>query len=1071
MTAKKAPATRSESSALRPAASALDAATKLRLLRLMIESRQGDFRQESLNRQGRGHFHVASMGHEALAAVGLLLGEGDFACPYYRDRALVLARGVSSYDLALEYFGKRESSSGGRQLTGHFSSRPHNIWSVPTPTAAQMLPACGIAWGLQMDGKPNVVVTSSGDAATRQGDFYEALCFAQERTLPVLMLVQDNAYGISTPTRKTNPYALGVLAREQWQVVDGSDVLAVHAAAAAALARLRAGEGPAMLWIHTERLASHTSSDDHKLYRSAEDLERIAGRDPLSVFKQQLLAEGLLTEEAFAKLEAEVRDEVRAAYDRAEKAEDPRPEETELNVFAARTPELGGELFPAGKYRIGDLVNQTLRAGLKAEPRRLIFGEDVEDPKGGVFRLTRTLSTDFPGRVVNSPLAESTILGVACGLASYGWKPVFEIQFIDFICAGWNQLATNLATLRWRTNGQWTCPAVIYAPYGAYLPGGSLWHSQTNESLFAHLPGLHVVVPSTPADAAGLLWTAMHAEDPVLFLVPKHMFWAERESTQPVVPVPFGQARLCREGADVTLVAWGNTVELCEHALETLGDELSVELIDLRTIVPWDRETIAESVRKTGRLVVVQEDTVNCSVGQMIVTELSERPEVFSRMICPPVLVSKGNVMIGFNAVSEYAALPDAARVLAALRQTMTAALTRATVTPPSRAFVPVAPAAAPAAGTAPEKVAGEPLKVPIMGEGIRDARVVSLLKQPGDPVQPDEALCEVETEKAVYPIEAAQAGTFVGWRTKIDDTVLVGQVIGVLAPAGVDWRTVSLEAAGDSAATGRASKPGRSSVADIPVQLPPSPPPEQAAIAKRVGLAGVVSLDELGAPPGAVPREPVLAPAISQRLAPVVPATIELAIDWSAIRAARQIAKLRDAAGAPSPSSMVAWAVTQVMVINPSFRRLVLKGSHIVEVEDFELGVAVALEGDRLVTAVIPQANRLTWDEFHATYVRVIDEARRGKIVEVRAPLMISSLGSFGVRAAIPIVVPPAMSTLFIGTSHHEMIRNGNSYKATEVVTMALTFDHRVVNGGGAAMFMQDLRKAMETFQLPAMD
>ncbi len=1069
MTAKKAPVTKSESAAASVSSSALDSATKLRLLRLMLESRQGDLRQESLNRQGRGHFHVASMGHEALAAVGLLLGEGDFACPYYRDRALVLARGVSSYDLALEYFAKRESSSGGRQLTGHFSSRPHNIWSVPTPTSAQMLPACGIAWGLQLDGKPNIVVTSSGDAATRQGDFFEAVCFAQERKLPVLILVQDNAYGISTPTRKTNPYALGVLAREQWQVVDGRDVLAVHAAAAAAIARLRAGHGPAMLWIQTERLASHTSSDDHKLYRSAEDLARLGDHDPIAVFKKQLVAEGLLTEAAFARLETEVRDEVRAAYDRAEKAEDVRAEETETHVFAAQTPVLSGELFPAGRYRIGDLVNQTLRAGLKAEPRRMVFGEDVEDPKGGVFRLTRTLSTDFPGRVVNSPLAESTILGIACGLASYGWKPVFEIQFIDFICAGWNQLATNLATLRWRTAGQWTCPAVIYAPYGAYLPGGSLWHSQTNESLFAHLPGLHVVVPSTPADAAGLLWTAMHCEDPVLFLVPKHMFWAERESTEPITPVPFGRARVCREGADITLVAWGNTVELCEDALKALGEELSVELIDLRTIVPWDRETIAESVRKTGRLVVVQEDTVNCSVGQMIVTELSELPEVFSRMVCPPVLVSKGNVMIGFSAVSEYAALPDTARVLAALRQTMTAALTRATVVPPHRAHVPVPVVAAQVAAPSSKQVAGELLKVPIMGEGIRDARVVSLLKQPGDPVKADEALCEVETEKAVYPIEAAHEGTFVGWKTKVDETVLVGQVIGILAPPGTDWRTVSLDA-GETSAISKPSKMARPA-SDLPVQLPPSPPPEQAAIAKRVGLAGVVSLDELGAPPGAVPREPVLAPAISQRLAPVVPATIELAIDWSAIRAARQIAKLRDPAGAPSPSSMVAWAVTQVMVINPSFRRLVLKGSHIVEVEDFELGVAVALEGDRLVTAVIPQANRLTWSEFHSTYVQVIEEARRGKIVEVRAPLMISSLGSFGVRAAIPIVVPPAMSTLFIGTSHHEMIRTGNTFKAAEVVTMALTFDHRVVNGGGAAMFMQDLRKAMETFQLPVLD
>jgi 2-oxoisovalerate dehydrogenase E1 component len=1063
MIAKNAPVTKPERSALLAACPVPDPATKLRLLHFMLESRQGDLRQESLNRQGRGHFHVASMGHEALAAIGLLLNEGDFTCPYYRDRALILARGVTSYELALDYFAKRESSSGGRQLTGHFSSRAHKVWSVPTPTAAQMLPACGIAWGLQLDAKPGVVVTSAGDAATRQGDFFEAVCFAQERKLPVLLIVQDNGYGISTPTRETNPYALGVLAREQWEVVDGRDPLALYAAAATAIERLRAGQGPAMLWIKTERLASHTSTDDHKLYRSAADLERLPDHDPVAVFRQQLIDERLITAEDFTKLENEIRDSVRQAYDRAEQAAEPRAEETETQVFAASTPVLSGELFPAGRYRIGDLVNQTLRAGLKAEPRRMIFGEDVEDPKGGVFRLTRSLSTDFPRQVFNSPLAESTILGVACGLASYGWKPVFEIQFIDFICAGWNQLATNLATLRWRTAGQWSCPVVIYAPYGAYLPGGSLWHSQANESLFAHLPGLHVVVPSTPADAAGLLWTAMHCEDPVLFLVPKHMFWAEVESTQSVVPVPFGRARLCRAGADVTLVTWGNTVELAEEALKALGSELSVELIDLRTIVPWDRQTICESVRKTGRLVIVQEDTVNCSVGQMIVTELCERPEVFSCLICPPVLVSKGNVMIGFNPVCEYAALPDVARVLAALRQTMTSGITRPIVAPASRIVMSTASVPAPLATAAPV-VAGELLKVPIMGEGIRDARVVSLLKQPGDPVRPDEALCEVETEKAVYPIEAARAGTFVGWRVKVDDSVLVGEAIAVLAPAGVDWRTVPLHAPEPAPVANVASLSSA-------VAWPPVPPPEVAALASRVGLAGVVSLEDIGAPAGAVRREAVLSPAITQRLEPVVPATIELAIDWSAIRAARQIAKLRNPASAPSPSAMVAWAVAQVMVLNPPFRRLVLKGTHIVEVVDFELGVAVALEGDRLVTAVIPHANRLSWNEFHETYVRVIDDARRGKIVEVRAPVLISSLGSFGVRAAIPIVVPPSMSTLFIGTSHHEMVRVGNSFKAAEVVTISLTFDHRVVNGGGAAMFMTDLRKVMETLQLPAED
>src|SRR5947209_15409598 len=254
---------------------------------------------------------------------------------------------------------------------------------------------------------------------------------------------------------------------------------------------------------------------------------------------------------------------------------------------------------------------------------------------GVVFRLTQNLSTDFPKQVYNSPLAESTILGVACGLASYGRRPVFELQFIDFVYPGWNQLVTNLATLRWRTFGTWTCPAVIYAPYGAYLPGGSLWHSQANEAALAHFPGINVVVPSTPDDAAGLLWTAMHCEDPTFVLIPKHMLWAEHEFAEPIRAVPLGKARTRRRGSDVTLIAWGNTVEKSIEALEKLGHEVSVELIDLRSIVPWDRQAIEESVRRTGRLVVVQEDTENCSVGQMIIQHITSNAELFGELVAP----------------------------------------------------------------------------------------------------------------------------------------------------------------------------------------------------------------------------------------------------------------------------------------------------------------------------------------------------------------------------------------------------------------------------------------------------
>src|SRR6266516_1683242 len=643
---------------------------KLRLLKTIVESRHADLREQNLNRQGKGHFHVSGMGHEALAAISFLLEPDDYIVPYYRDRGLILGRGMTTRQLGLEYFAKRNTGSGGRQMPSHYSNADLRIWSVPTPTGSQLLPACGIAWGIKLDGKKNLVVATVGDAATRQGDFYDAITFAKEKKLPVLFVVEDNAYGISMPTRKTNPLVLGVLQAGDWRQIDGSDVEKDYETAMAAMEKIRAGNGPAFFWVKMERLTSHTSSDDQKLYRSPEELQALEKCDPLRRWKDQLIEEGVIAAEEFARLDDEVKERVRREYSEAEKADDASPNELLANV-AKSSPKIDKEILPPGKYRIGDTVNKTLHAGLEEDPRHIIFGEDIEDPKGGVFRLTQKLSTDFPKQVFNSPLAESTILGVACGLGSYGKRPVFELQFIDFIYPGFNQLVTNISTLRWRSFGNWKCPVVIYAPYGAYLPGGSLWHSQANESVFAHYPGLSVVIPSTPEDAAGLLWTAMHGEDPVLFLIPKHLLWAEHEYAEPIRAVPLGQARKRASGSDVTLVAWGNTIEKSLEALEKIEKDMSVELIDLRSIMPWDRATIETSVRKTRRLVVVQEDTENCSVGQMIISHVAGRPELWNEMISPPILVSKANVMIGYNPIYEYAALPDVERIVSAIKRSV----------------------------------------------------------------------------------------------------------------------------------------------------------------------------------------------------------------------------------------------------------------------------------------------------------------------------------------------------------------------------------------------------------------
>src|SRR6058998_1421213 len=658
---------------------ALSKEDKLRLLTTILESRHADLREQNLNRQGKGHFHVSGMGHEALAAVSIQMEPDDYIVPYYRDRGLILGRGMTTRQLGLEYFAKRNTGSGGRQMPSHYSNADLHIWSVPTPTGSQLLPACGMAWGIQLDGKKNLVVTTVGDAATRQGDFFEALCFAAEKKLPMLFLVEDNGYGISMPTRKNNPLALNVLQPDNWRRIEGQDVQQVYDATAEAFEKIRAGAGPFFFWIRMERLSSHTSSDDQKLYRSAEELEALEKSDPLKCWKDQLIYEGAITAEEFAKLDNEVKERIRREYTEAEKAEDPSPNEL-LGNLSESPPKLNKEILPPGKYRIGDTVNKTLRVGLEDDSRRILFGEDIEDPKGGVFRLTQKLSTEFPKQVFNSPLAESTILGVACGLAAYGKHPVFELQFVDFIYPGFNQLVTNISNLRWRSFGNWKCPAVIYAPYGAYLPGGSLWHSQANESALAHYPGLSVIIPSTPEDAAGLLWTAMHNEDPVIFLIPKHLLWAEHEYAEPIRAVPLGQARRRTSGSDLTLVAWGNTVEKSLEAIAKIENEMSVELLDLRSIVPWDRAAIEESVRKTRRLVVVQEDTENCSVGQMIISHLTSEAELWSTMISPPILVSKANVMIGYNPIYEYAALPDVERIAAAIKKSVSTTHERAPV-------------------------------------------------------------------------------------------------------------------------------------------------------------------------------------------------------------------------------------------------------------------------------------------------------------------------------------------------------------------------------------------------------
>lgn len=644
--------------------------TKLDYLRLMMLSREGDRREGILLRQSKGWFQVSGMGHEAVGAIAMHLGEEDWIYPYYRDRALMLAKGVTNYELALAYFAKRESSSGGRQMPGHYSSRAKNVMSVCTPTGGGLIPATGTAWGMKLDGTKGCVVATIGDAAMRQGEFYEAFAFAVQEKLPMILAIEDNKYGISTPTEKFMALNIGgIIADEHLVKVDARYFDNMNDASAIAIEKARSGGGPTLMWLDLDRLSSHTSSDDHRVYREEADIMAMAERDPILLLKNQLIEAGDLDEETFTKFEEEIKELVDQDYQKAEKAQDPIASET-YDFMWGEEVEAEAPPIEGGDLTMVDAINATFKRALESDPKIIFFGEDIEDPKGGVFGLTKGLSDAYPHQVFNSPLAEATIMGVAVGLSAYGHKPVFELQFIDFIAPGWNQIVTNMSTTRWRSFNEWKTPLVVYAPYGAYLPGGSLWHSQSNEAALAHVPGIKIAIPSTPEDAAGLFWTAIHSDDPCFILVPKHIF-RKRVPVGTAEAVPFGKAKVLKEGSDVTIVTWGNTLELAEEAAEKLGSEVSVEIIDARSIVPFDYDTVVDSVEKTGRLVVIQEDTRTCGMGQCIIAEMTADPDRFALFLASPQLVSRGDVHIGFNPIYEYEALPSTDDIIAAIRVTM----------------------------------------------------------------------------------------------------------------------------------------------------------------------------------------------------------------------------------------------------------------------------------------------------------------------------------------------------------------------------------------------------------------
>jgi len=599
----------------------------------MLLGRQIDYRFQVLNRQGRAPFIISCAGHEA-AQIGIgwpLKPKYDWLAPYYRDVVLCMRMGMTPLDLMLSVLAKAtDPASGGKQTPGHFSDSRLNITSGGSPVATQMVRGAGVAYALKMDGTDKVLLTCYGEGAGAEGDAHEAFNFAAIYKLPEVFVCENNGFAISTPFSKE--YAIEHVAQRAagygfpGVTVDGRDPVTCYAVAKEAIARARAGGGPTLIECLVDRLGAHSSEDDQRRYRTQEELETLTENDCLERFKKRLLEEGVLTAKQIAELEDSVKEEVTAATKEGMVAPDPAPEDALTNVYAIEVPKA---IEPAAGLETEEMnmvqaLRSTLFEEMERDARVMVMGEDV-GRKGGVFLVTDGLRAKFgEERVIDTPLAESSIVGVALGLAVAGKRPVAEIQFTDFAHMAFNSITNEAAKYRYRSDGDWSVPMVVRAPMGGHAHG-ALYHSQSIEARFA-TPGLKIVIPSGPYEAKGLLLAAIRDQDPVLFFEHKRLYRMFKE------PVPKGEyliplqvARTAREGSDISVFCYGLMVHYATEAAKNLeADGVSVEIVDLRTVYPLDKEAILASAKKTGKCLVLYEDNFSVSIGSEIAALIAD---------------------------------------------------------------------------------------------------------------------------------------------------------------------------------------------------------------------------------------------------------------------------------------------------------------------------------------------------------------------------------------------------------------------------------------------------------------
>ena len=703
----------------------LDDEQLMEFYRLMLLSRRVDDREILLKRQQKIFFQISCAGHEALlVAAGMALKPGyDWFFPYYRDRALCLALGNTAEEQLLQAVGAAEDpASGGRQMPSHWTSRRLNIVSPSSSTATQCLQAVGCAeagryfrehpraaearpgagerpdYRLYKDVRfeaDEVVYVSIGEGSTSQGEFWESLNSSSNLKLPVLYVVEDNGYAISTPVEVNTPG--GSISRlvanfPNFHIaeVDGTDAVASYEAMVEAVAYCRAGKGPALVHGHVVRPYSHSLSDDETQYRSAEELEADALRDPIARMRAWLVGNGIADDERVREIERSVDVEVQRAADRALAAPPPLPPSIPKHVYSEdlRPTDAVFEALPAGvgaaERTMLDGINACLRDEMRRDERIVVFGEDVADAtrdrdlragklkgKGGVFKVTAGLQKEFGGdRVWNSPLAEANITGRAIGMAVRGLKPVVEIQFFDYIWPAMHQMRNELSVMRWRSDGTFSCPLVMRVPIGGYLTGGSIYHSQSGESIFTHTPGVRVVMPSNALDAVGLLRTAIRCDDPVLFLEHKNLYRGTFERAVypgPEYTVPFGKAKVVKVGKDLSVITYGAVVPRALQAAQRIERErgIDVEVVDLRSLAPFDWEAIAATVRKTNKVIVAHEDMLSWGYGAEIAARIGE--ELFHDLDAPVRRVAGMDTFVAYQPILEDVILPQADRLFEAM--------------------------------------------------------------------------------------------------------------------------------------------------------------------------------------------------------------------------------------------------------------------------------------------------------------------------------------------------------------------------------------------------------------------